>query len=120
MSKDMTAPKNNALELVYETNQASLYQCDNSEQYTLRFNTEILSFGVCQLIAFKRKIQKIDLATMFAEDTADIEILYMPHCDRLFALTIYDVIHLKELFAGAFTMLELNSMIHQQLVRKAV
>uniref|UniRef100_UPI00404B2B51 hypothetical protein n=1 Tax=Fulvivirga sp. TaxID=1931237 RepID=UPI00404B2B51 len=77
-----------------------------------------MEFRVCQLIAFKRKIQKIDLAQMFADDTADIEIVYMPHCDRLFALNIHDVLQLKELFAGAFTMLELNSMIHKELVRR--
>ena len=114
----MTILENNKLELVFETNQASLYQCDSSELYTLRFNSEIVTFRVCQLIAFKRKIQKIDLSQMFADDTADIEIVHMPHCDRLFALTIHDVLHLKELFAGAFAMLELNSVIHKELVRR--
>ncbi|MEQ9166838.1 MAG: hypothetical protein RLO12_11310 [Fulvivirga sp.] len=118
MSEVMMTLDNNQLELVYETNRASLHQCDTSEIYTLRFNSEVVEFRVCQLIAFKRKIQKIDLAQMFADDTADIEIVYMPHCDRLFALNIHDVLQLKELFDGAFAMLELNSMIHKELVRR--
>lgn len=120
MSEGMMALENNQLELVYETNQASLHQCDTSELYTLHFNSERIKLRLCQLIAFKRKIQKIDLAQMFADDSAGIEILYTPHCDRLFALTIHDVLQLKELFAGAFTMLELNSMIHKELVRKTI
>ena len=105
-------------ELIYETANASLHQCDATEHYILHFGGDRVSFRVCELISFKRKIQKIDLAAMFASDKPDVEIIHMPHCDRIFALTIYNILELKELFAGAFTMLELNSVIHKQLVRK--
>lgn len=105
-------------ELIYETTNASLHQCDASEHYILHFGGDTVTFRACELITFKRKIQKIDLATLLSSETPDVEIIHMPHCDRIFALSIHNVLELKDLFGGAFTMLELNSVIHRQLVRK--
>ncbi|MBR09985.1 MAG: hypothetical protein CMP48_20145 [Rickettsiales bacterium] len=105
-------------ELIYETANASLHQCDATENYILHFGGDTVTFRACELITFKRKIQKIDLATLLSSETPDVEIIHMPHCDRIFALSIHNVLELKDLFGGAFTMLELNSVIHRQLVRK--
>ena len=105
-------------ELVFETINGSLYQSDATECFQLSFHQEELSFRVCELITFKRKLQAIDLPAMLMSENHDVEVLHMPHCDRLFVLTIQDILELKELLAGAFTMLELNSMIHRQLVRR--
>lgn len=106
-------------EHIYSTENASLLQCDETEQYILMFNGDTISFRACELITFKRKIQKIDLAELLSSETPDLEIVHMPHCDRIFALTVHNIIELKDLFGGAFTMLELNSVIHKQLVRKS-
>lgn len=114
----MTQTDHQSKELIFATINTALHQCDESELYELNFNGDSLIFRACELITFKRKIQKIDIASMLLSDAPDVEIVHMPHCDRLFALTIHDILELKELFAGAFTMLELNSMIHRQLVRK--
>lgn len=105
-------------ELIYATSNASLYQCDRTEQYLLNFNEDAITFRACELIAFKRKIQKIDLARLLSSDTPDVELVPMPHCDRIFVFTIQDLLELIDLFGGAFTMLELNSVIHKQLVRR--
>jgi len=108
------------MELLFATSNASLYQCDATESYVLQFGQEQILFRACELITFKRRIQKWDILPMLASDTPDVEILHLPHCDRIFALTIHNVLELKELFAGAFTMLELNSVIHRELVRKTI
>lgn len=105
-------------ELLFNTSNTSLLQCDVSEQYILFFQGAEVKFRACELIAFKRKIQKLDLQNLLSSDTPDVEILHMPSCDRLFVLTIYDVLELRELFAGAFAMLELNSVIHKEIIRK--
>lgn len=105
--------------LLFETAHAALIQCDVTERYILHFNQTEVHFRACELITFKRKIQQWDVLPMLASDAPDVEILHLPHCDRIFALTIHDILELKELFAGAFTMLELNSVIHKQLVRRA-
>lgn len=107
-------------ELLFETAHSTLHQCDEAELYILNFNENVIIFRPCELITFKRKILKIDLVALLASDTPDVEIVHMPHCNRLFAFTIHDLLELKELFGGAFAMLELNSMIHKELVRKAI
>lgn len=105
-------------ELLFETSQTALHQCDETDRYVLHFQGSEVTFRPCELISFKRRIQLIDLAQMLSSDTPDIEIVHMPHCDRLFVLTIGEVLELRELFAGAFAMIELNSLIHKEIVRK--
>lgn len=105
-------------ELLFETSRAALYQEDRTETFLLHFNGEDISFRVCELIVLKKKLQKVDIAAMLLSDGPDVELLYLAHCDRFFALSIHDILELKELLAGAFTMLELNSLIHREIVRK--
>lgn len=114
----MTGVQQEQPEHLFNTMNASIYQCDASEQYILCFQGSEVIFKTCELLAFKRKIQKLDLTSLLSSDTPDIEILHMPSCDRLFVLTIHDVLELRELFAGAFAMLELNSLIHKKIIRK--
>ncbi len=105
-------------DMIFETENGSLSQSDATERFQLAFHQEELSFRVCELITFKRKLQAIDLPAMLMSENQDVEVLHMPHCDRLFVLTIQNILELKELLAGAFAMLELNSVIHRQLVRR--
>ena len=114
----MTEVQHKQPEYLFNTSNASLAQCDESEQYILSFQGTELKLRACELIAFKRKVQKLDLAALLSSDTPEIELLYLPACDRFFALTVFDVLELRELFAGAFAMLELNSLIHKELIRK--
>lgn len=55
---------------------------------------------------------------MLSTEAPDVEVLYLPHCDRLMVLSIHEILELREVLAGAFTMLELNSVIHREIVRK--
>lgn len=105
-------------EVLFQTSNASITQCDAQGKYILSFNHDQIEFRACELISFRRKIQKIDLTKLLASDTPDIEIVSMPHCDRLFVFTIQEILELKDLFAGTFAMLELNSLIHKEIIRK--
>ncbi len=108
-----------SLHLVFETETASLSQCDSRDSFILTFFDEELIFRACEFISFKRKIQHLDITHLLDSDTPDIEVVYLPHCDRLMVLSIQEILELKELLSGTFVMLELNSLIHRQLVRKA-
>lgn len=107
-------------ELLFETPNATLHQCDTSELYILAFKGNELLFRPCEFIAFRRKMQQLDILPMLSSDAPDIEIIYMPHCDRVLALSLHEILEIKELFAGAFVMLELNSMIHKEIIRKSL
>ncbi len=104
--------------LVYQTGHASVYQCDANDSFVLCLGEERLTFSVCEFIAFRRRLQQIDLDDLVASDTPDLEIVNLPHCDRLFVLTASEVLALRELLAGSFAMLELNSIIHRTILRK--
>ena len=104
--------------LVFQTKNASLSQCDSSSSYILRFFNEELRFRACEFITFKRKIQKVDLTELLSSSSPDVEVISLPHCDRLMVLSIHEILELREVLGGAFTMLEMNSLIHKELVRK--
>ena len=106
------------LELVYQERYAVLYQCDATESFVLSLGREQLRFRACELIAFRRRIQQIKLEVLFASHTPDVEIVYLPHCDRLFVFDAAEILLLRELLRGSFAMLELNSIIHRTIIRK--
>ncbi len=114
------ASEYNQMSLVYETTHCGLFQCDQSETFFLQFQESTYTFRVCELISFKRKIQNWDVLPMLSPNAPDVEILHLRHCDRMMVFTLHEILELKELFSGAFTMLELNSLIHKQLIRKPV
>ncbi len=105
-------------EVLFETSNSRISQSDSLEKYLLNFQKEVFAFRACELISFRRKIQNIDLTSLLDSETPDIEIINMPHCNRLFILTVFEVLELRELLAGTFTMLELNSLIHREILRK--
>jgi hypothetical protein len=104
--------------LVFKTNNTSLTFCDASNKFTLQLFNEDISLSLCALIAFKKKVKDIDLISMFDSNHSGIEIISLVYCDRIFVLTIQDILDLRELFNGTFAMLELNSVIHKAIVRK--
>ncbi|XOV92615.1 MAG: hypothetical protein ACFHWX_20710 [Bacteroidota bacterium] len=105
-------------EVLFETPNAVLVQSDTLGKYILRLHDDLIVFQPCELISFRRKIQNIDLIDLLSTETPDIEIISLPHCDRIFVFSIHLVLELQELMSGAFTMIELNSMIHKEIIRK--
>ena len=106
--------------LVFSTDNARLYQCDSSGRFILIFFGQEVTFRLCELIAFKTKVREIDLFKLFSSNTPDVELVHLPHCGRFFVFSILQLLELRELFSGAFTMLELNSIIHQRIIRNPV
>ncbi len=102
---------------IYSSENGAVFQCDDTERFIIRFHGEDIEFKPCAFFAFKRKIKSIDVATWITDDHADVEIIPMPHCDRIFVFDLKQILELRELLSGTFTMLSLNSLIHRQLVR---
>ncbi len=106
--------------LVYQTQNASILQKDDKDCYELQFFRQKLEIRPCELLAFRRKINSIDIVTLLESDGSDVEVIHLPSCNRIFVFTIQEILELKELIHGTFAMLELNSLIHRQLNRLAV
>jgi hypothetical protein len=95
-------------------------QSDSKEKFQLTFCGDQTDLRVCELIALRRKIAQIDVVRLLSDGTPDIEIVHLIQCDKFFVLDIRLVLELKELMAGSFAMLELNSIIHKNIVRQPV
>ncbi len=106
--------------LLFLTENTRLVQSDSREKFVLTFCGEQVELRVCELIAFKRKIEQIDVVLLLSDRTPDIEVIHLIQCDRFFLLDIRMVLELKALMSGAFAMLELNSIIHKSIVRQPV
>jgi len=102
---------------LFSTEYGSTYQSDQDRCFYLNFQGRQLPMSVCSLIAFKKKVDAIDLVSMLTDesDYADIALVSTCRQEAFFVLSIREVIELKELLAGTLVMLELNSILHQQL-----
>jgi hypothetical protein len=102
---------------VYKTQNLELIQDDRTGKIWIDFYGDLISFRVCEFFSFKRKIHQIDLLKMLDEASSENEIIFLANCDRFLLLSFRQVLELKDLLSGGHVMLELNRMIHQQLVR---
>lgn len=106
-----------ASELIFATPNIGIYQNDTRASFILQLPAEEVEFKLCAMLSFRKKIQSIDLTEMFMPSHPGVELISMPQIERIFVFDLREILELRDLFAGAMTMLELNSMIHQKLVR---
>ena len=69
---------------------------------------------------FQKKILGLDMMKLFESTSPDLEVIHLGHCDRYLVLNIHQILELRELFSGAYAMMELNSLIHKEIIRKGV
>lgn len=100
---------------VFTTAHGQVWQCNCSNAFFLDFQGVRTTLGVRNLLDLTRRINAINLAEMLCNPSRHADIaLVMPHyTDRCFALTISEVIDLKDLLNGAKAMIQLNSMIRE-------
>ncbi len=106
--------------LLFLTDNSRLVQSDSKQNFALTICDEVTDLRLCELIAFKRKVEQIDIVALLSDDEPDIEIIHLRQCEKFFFLDVRLVLELKELLAGAFAMLELNSIIHKSIIRRMI
>lgn len=106
--------------LLYQTVNSAICQKDDSGIFSLIYFDQEIEFRFCELLAFRKKVQQIDIVDLLTNDQPDIEIIRLVHCDRFIILPIIQILELQELLSGAFAMMELNRLIHKEIVRKIV
>lgn len=100
---------------IYRTAHGSVSQCNRQNCYWLDFAGERTAFRVRDFLAFKKKIDQIDLEAMVVDPSpgADYAVV-MPRCtSRCFLLDISDILALRELLDGAKFMIELTQVLCQ-------
>lgn len=104
---------------IFKTAHASIAQCEDTDAFILTFDQESLTFKLCDLYALRRKILDLDLVALFEASSPDVELIYLPSCDRFLALTLEELLEFRVLLNGTFDTLALNSMV-QKILRKNV
>ncbi|MFT4833520.1 MAG: hypothetical protein ACJA2C_000767 [Marinoscillum sp.] len=106
--------------IVFATQHSAILQDDNSASFLLKIGDVTYVLNRFGFASFRRKIKEINLVDMIATEHSDVEILFLPEMDKFIILDIHQLIELKELFAGACAMLELNAFIHKGICRKTI
>lgn len=103
------------MNLLYQTPSFSVYQCDRKRCFNVDFGHKEVHLSFCQLLAFRNKVNAIDLAAHFDEELnpSGLEILSLCNREHLFILDTHQVIELKELVKNTFASLELHTAIVQ-------
>jgi hypothetical protein len=106
-------------EEIFKTKEGVISHCEITGSFFLSYKGEDIEFKLCDLYAFKSRILNLDLMNLLDASSPDIELVSLPHCDRILMLDVYDVLQFRDLLNGTFTILQLNSSVHK-ILRKNV
>lgn len=106
-------------EEIFSTKSASITQCELTDSFVLMFDREEITFKLCDLFAFRKRIMELDIMELFESTAPDVEVIHLPHCDRFLLLSLREILEFRELLNGTFDTLALNSAI-QKILRKNV
>lgn len=104
-------------EEIYKTKEALISLNAESGAFYLGFQGESFEFKLCDLYTFKTRIMNLDLMKLLDTDSPDLELIHLPHCDRILLLNVHQVLQFRELLNSTFDILALNSSIHKILRR---
>ncbi len=117
MSQDINA-KTGLIE-VFLTSKGGVYQSDKENCLYLNFSGKVSKLSFQSLNDLKKVIDKVDLGHMCTLiEHADIEIILIK--DNCFVLSGIEIIYLKEILQGAFTMFRLNHILTDCLDRLVI
>ncbi|OKS85369.1 hypothetical protein [Mucilaginibacter polytrichastri] len=107
---------------VFKTASGTIFQSDSENCWYIDFAGKLNRFDYRCLQKLRKAVYHIDIEglLMNTNRSADMEIVFICACDHTYILTTLEIIALKELLQGTFTMLELNHIIHDRLYRGAL
>ena len=106
-------------EEIFKTKSAAILQCEQTDSFVLKYDHDEIVFKLCDLYTLRKKVMEIDVVSLFDSNSADIEVIHLPHCDRFLVLSILEILEFRKLLNGTFDTLALNSAI-QKILRKQV
>ena len=106
-------------EEIFRTKSATILQCERTDSFVLKYDRDEISFKLCDLFTFRKKIMSLNVVELLDSNSPDVELIHLPHCDRFLVLSILEILEFRELLNGTFDTLALNSAI-QKILRKGV
>lgn len=104
---------------VFSTKHGAIYQSDSERCWYIDFAGKWARFDYRNLLKLKKAVYQIDIEDLLLTSvkSADLEIIFICACDHCYVLSLMQIIKLKELLQGTFTMLELNHILYDRLHR---
>jgi hypothetical protein len=102
---------------LFRTRQGIIWQDNRSVKLVVEWQGRESSFNFPSFVSLLRQAESISVEAMLDSQAADVEILKPCGCDRIFILSVHELLEFNELLQGARFGMNLNSMLHAQLYR---
>ena len=108
----------NELINVFSNNQGSVYQSDKLNCFYVDFGGKFARYNCISLQKLKKVVEDIDIeALLLNTHRADFELVTFNGCEHIYLLSALEIVALKDLLQGSFTMFKLNHMVNDCLNR---
>ncbi|WP_231489845.1 hypothetical protein [Pedobacter sp. Leaf170] len=108
----------NELVNVFSNNYGSVYQSDKLNCFYIDFGGKFARYNCLSLQKLKKVVEDIDIESLLLNTKkADFELVTYNGCDHIYLLNALEIIALKDLLQGTFTMFKLNHLISDCLYR---
>lgn len=108
----------NELINVFSNAQGSIYQSDKLNCFYIDFGGKFARYNCIALQKLKKVIEDIDIeALLLNTKRADFELVTFNGCEHIYLLNALEIVSLKDLLQGTFTMFKLNHMVNDCLNR---
>jgi hypothetical protein len=107
---------------LFENEQGGVYQCDKTNRIYVYFANTVAAFRIDNFLNFKRLVDSVDIHNMIYDlsDACDHEVIDLPNASKKIKLTLCEVIHLRELLAGAKFAIYVNDFLNDTFYETVV
>jgi len=108
----------NELVNVFSNNHGAVYQSDKLNCFYIDFGGKFARFNCLSLQKLKKVVEQINIEDLLLNTKrADFELVTFNGCEHIYLLSALEIVALKDLLHGTFTMLKLNHLISDCLYR---
>jgi len=111
----------NELINVFSNSKGTIYQSDKLNCFYIDFGGKFAQYNCLSLQKLKRTVEAVNIDALLLNTTrADYELITFNGCAHMYLLNALEIIALKDLLQGTFTMFKLNHMVNDCLNRLTV
>ncbi|KQN36236.1 hypothetical protein ASE92_08930 [Pedobacter sp. Leaf41] len=108
----------NELVNVFSNAHGSVYQSDKLNCFYVDFGGKFAKYNCLSLQKLKKVVEQIDIEELLLNTLrADFELVTFNGCEHIYLLSALEIVALKDLLQGAFTMFKLNHLLSDCLYR---
>jgi hypothetical protein len=108
----------NELINVFSNTHGAVYQSDKLNCFYVDFGGKFARYNCLSLQKLKKAVEAIDIEELLLNThRADFELVTFNGCEHIYLLSALEIVALKSLLQGTFTMFKLNHMISDCLYR---